>query len=95
MSLYSENFLWSLIVAYAFYFLLVVPFFCSKIFVKFGETERFWYVIVALLNVYILLYALLKSKYRSKLLDKEKFLFIFFISGYFIFLVPIWKLMGP
>lgn len=93
MFIHSNSFLLFLIVSYAFYGLFVVPFFCSKSLVRFGETERFWYIIIALLNVYVLLYVLIRSKYRSMLLMKEKFLFVSFIIGYFFFLVPIWKLM--
>lgn len=88
-----DGFLWFLVVAYAFYVLLVVPFFCSKSLTKFGGTERFWYIIIALFNVYVLLYVLLRSSYRSSLQTKEKFSFVAFMIGYIVFLVPIWIIM--
>jgi len=94
MSLYSDNILWALVFSYGIYSILVVPFFCSKIFVKFGETERFWYIIIVLLNVYILIYILSRSKYRLKLATKEKALIVSFFSCYFLFLIFIWRLMS-
>jgi len=93
MFVYSDNFLCFLIVAYAFYVLLVVPFFCSRSLTKFSGSEGFWYVVVALFNVYVLLYVLIRSKYRANLSIKDKFLFVAFMIGYFFFLVPIWILM--
>jgi len=93
MFVYSDYFLCFLIVAYAFYVLLIVPFFCSKLISKISGSEGFWYIVVALLNVYVLLYVLIRAKYRSKLSIKAKFLLTVFMIGYFFFLVPIWMLM--
>jgi hypothetical protein len=85
----SDLFLWILILAYAFYALLFVPFFSSKSLTKYGGSEKFWFIIVALLNVYVLLYLMVRSKYRNQLIKKEKILLVVFMVGYFFFLAPI------
>lgn len=93
MTITFDNFFWILVVAYAFYCLLIVPYFTSKSLSKSGESERFWFIVVALLNIYTLLYVILISK-RKELVKKEKILFTVFIFGYFIFLIPIWLWMN-
>ena len=90
----SDFFLWVLILSYAFYALLVVPLYSSKSLTKYGGSERFWFIIVALFNIYVLLYLMLRSKYRNKLINKEKISLVAFMIGYFFFLVPIWLWMN-
>jgi len=95
MVLSEDQWLGVLSVAFAFYGLLFVPFFCSKLFVRFDSsvTELFWFIIVVFLNAYVLLYVLARSKYRSKFLVREKIYLVAIILGYIFFLVPIWILM--
>lgn len=82
----SENFFYLYVLFFAFYGLLIVPFSCSKVLVKFGNNERFWFVVVALFNVFSLLFFLISNRFRKGLTKKEVFIFLSFISGYCLFL---------
>jgi cytochrome bd-type quinol oxidase subunit 2 len=87
--LLNEYSLYFFVVGFAVYGILIVPYFSSKILVRFGNSERFWFVIMVLFGFYALIYFLLRTKYRSRLLLKEKLLFVSFVLLYVGFLYPV------
>lgn len=85
----NEYLLYFFVLGFAVYGILIVPYFSSKILVKFGNGERFWFVIMVLFGFYALIYFLLRTKYCSRLLLKEKLLFVSFVLLYVGFLYPV------
>lgn len=88
----NEYALYLFVLGYAIYGILVVPYFCSKSMVQFGNSERFWFVVIVFFNIFALVYFLISGKYRPKLSGKTKIVFILFVIGYFAFLSIVFKL---
>ncbi len=84
-----EYILYVWIIFYGIYCILIVPYFGSKILLKTGESERFWFFILVLLNFWALLFILLRPSFR-KGIDKSdiKYLSLFAI-GYLVIFLPI------
>ncbi len=78
------------VVALGIYAFIIVPYTVSKIMVRLGHSEHFWYFVTALLNVYTLFYLLIRKSIREKLLFKDKAAIILFLLLYICFIVPVW-----
>ena len=76
---------YTLIVIYIFYGLLIVPYFSSKILSQHYGKRRLWFYIIAFLNLFSLEFILSQKEYRKDLLFAEKVKLILFILGYFIY----------
>jgi hypothetical protein len=91
MTMVSEYALYLFVIGYAFYGILLVPYFCSKRLVEFGNDERFWFVVIVCFNIFALAYLLISERYRSKLSNRTKTVFLLFMIGYGAFLSVIFK----
>ena len=85
----NDHLLYFFIVGYAIYGILIVPYFSSKILVRLGNNERFWFIVMVFLGFYALFYFLARGKYRNRFLFKEKLMFGSFIFLYMVFLYPV------
>lgn len=95
ISMNLSNFaLYFFVIGFGFYFILIVPYFSSKILIKYGNNERFWFFIVITFNIYLLIGIMFLNKYRRKLSFSEKYIFLGFILGYFAFFLPIIFILG-
>ena len=77
------------IVSIWIYSLMIVPYFGSKILIKFGGSKRFWYIIIIIFNGNLWLLILLIPKFRKQLLFKEIIISILFFLGYIAFITPL------
>ena len=80
----SEIILYGAILSWAFYGILIVPYFGSQILMKTGESERFWFFILVVLNLWALLFVLVRPSFRKGLSNNDIIKLIGFASGYII-----------
>ena len=78
------------IISFMIYSIIIVPHFGALILTKFGNSERFWFLSILFLNVYLLLYVLVREKFRKGLSPSEKTKILLFVIGYLLFISPIW-----
>ena len=87
--MFPEYSIYLFVIFYGLYGVLLAPYYCSKFLVKLGNDERFWFVVLVLLNAFVLLFILLNRNFRKKLLPKEILIICIFIVIYLGFLFPI------
>ena len=89
MLLLQTNILYLWIILFGIYGILVVPFFGSKILMKTGESERFWFFILVILNFWGLLFILLRPSFRKRLNRTDKINLSMFAVGYWVIFLPL------
>jgi hypothetical protein len=81
------------IAIYGLFGFIIVPHYCSKAMLKFGNSERYWIVIFIVFNFFALLFVLCKGDYRTGLTNKETILFSIFLVSFLLFLcLPVFML---
>ena len=81
----NEIVLYGAVIGWGVYCILIVPYFGSKILMKSGESERFWFFILVLLNLWALLFIIFRPSFRKGLSTSDLKALIIFACGYIIF----------
>lgn len=82
---FDEIIIYGSIIGWGVYGILVVPYYGSQILMKTGESERFWFFILVILNLWALLFILLRPSFRKGLSSSDVKKLIMLASGYVIF----------
>ena len=83
-----EYIFYAWIIFYGIYFILIVPYFGSQILMKTGESERFWFFILVLLNFWAILFILLRPSFRKGLNKPDIIYLSLFAIGYLVIFLP-------
>ncbi|RLA93376.1 MAG: hypothetical protein DRG25_04655 [Deltaproteobacteria bacterium] len=94
MNLIPEWAIWIYMVVSGFYGLVVVPYYGSKLLTEaIGKSEDFWFLVLIWLNIYSLIFILLKYRRILSYTDKRKLIVL--LGGYIvILLLPIIAVAG-
>ena len=84
-----EIIIYTSIIGWGTFVILVVPYFGSKILQKTGESERFWFIILVLLNLWALLFILIRPSFRKGLNKFDLIKLSLFAIGYIVFFIPL------
>jgi hypothetical protein len=85
----SEIIIYSCFIGWAAYGILIVPYFGSQILQKTGESERFWFFILVILNLWALIFVLLRPKFRKGLDKSDLIKLSLFAVGYPAIFIPV------
>jgi len=80
----SELIIYVCIIGWGIYGILIVPYFGSKILQKTGESERFWFFILAILNLWALLFILFRPSFRKGINRSDLRKLILLTIGYLV-----------
>lgn len=83
----SDLIIYICFIGWGTYCILIVPCFGSKILKKSGETERFWFFILVVLNLWALLFILLRPKFREKMEKHDLVKLTLFAIGYVVLFI--------
>ena len=78
----TGNLIYIFIALYAVYGMLFAPFVGAKILGKTGNSERFWFYMLILFNIYIFAWSFFSVKCRSRLSSSDKLKIFFITIGY-------------
>ncbi len=81
----DEIIIYGSIIGWGIYGILVVPYLGSKILMKTGESERYWFFLLVILNLWALLFILLRPSFRDGLSNSDVKKLIILASGYVVF----------
>ena len=76
--------IYSCLIGWGIYGLLIVPYFGAKIMQKTGESERFWFFILALFNLWAILVILFRPNFRKGLTKSDLRTLSFFGVGFVV-----------
>ena len=89
MSIIENYIIYFCVIGWGTYGLLIVPYFGAKILQKTGESERFWFLILAIFNFWALLIIILRPSFRVGISEADFRKLIFFEIGYVAFFAVI------
>ncbi len=84
----NEFIIYGSIISWGVYGILIVPYYGSQILMKNGESGRLWFIILALFNLWALLFIFITPSLRRGIPSTDLKKLIGFACGY-IFLFPI------
>jgi len=83
MSLFSsENYIYYYVVLFGLYGMIFAPYIGAKIFAKLGKSERFWFYLLVLFNIYLFVGVFFHSGFRNQLTSKDRWKIIAIVLGY-------------
>lgn len=94
MTIPSDLTLYIVFLVWGVYFMLIAPYFGSKILMKTGHSERYWYFILVILNVWALLVILFRPSFRKGLLASDNLKLILLACGYPVFFAALLYVLG-
>ena len=80
----SNNFIYYYIVLFGLYGMIFAPYIGSKIFAKIVKSERYWFYILVLFNIYLFIGVFFHSGFRNQLSTKERWKIILLVLGYLL-----------
>ena len=87
----SINLLYYYIILFGIYGMIVAPYVGAKIFAKIGKSERFWFYMLVLFNIYLFIGVFFHSGFRDKLSFVDQLKVISLVLGYLvIFSIILW-----
>jgi hypothetical protein len=66
----------------------------ASILKKTGESERFWFFVLLLLNFWGFLFVLIRPSFRKELTTRENMILVTLALGYWAIFLPVWALLG-
>ncbi len=85
VNLTEQLIVYTCFLGWGFYGILIVPYIGAKILSKTGESERFWFFILVILNIWALLFIVIRPRFRIGLTKLELITIISLIAGYIVF----------
>ena len=80
----SNNFIYYYIVLFGLYGMIFAPYIGSKIFAKIAKSERYWFYLLVLFNIYLFIGVFFHSGFRNQLSTKERWKIILLVLGYLL-----------
>jgi hypothetical protein len=73
---------------------IFAPWLGASILKKTGESERFWFFVLFLLNFWGFLFVLIRPSFRKGLTTRENMVLVALAFGYWAVIITVWALLG-